>query len=249
MLEKVVESIHTESSPQKIRAFFSLLDSLFSPEDKAESLAKLAEALAVKNPIEALKALQSANRLCPQNDVVLSSAEKVLTQLNRSGSASKLALLKKRAPFSADLKAESSIGNEVTRANTALHSPSAEIQNISPISDNLPQVNESLTSVPQLATMKMTFSSAQAPSSYTLFSMFLQDAELNYGWLEFAEGFTDNLLGLIHFVNFLREENKISGESLLRSIETLKKYVAKPDTEIRCRVRFFELFESHHEDD
>ena len=92
--------------------------------------------------------------------------------------------------------------------------------------------------------LNITFSEARNPDKYDLFSQFLRDAHLDYRWLELAEGFTDNLLGLIHFAHFLREEQKLSGPILEQAKIVLKTYLTKHNAEIRCKVRFFELFEA-----
>jgi hypothetical protein len=91
----------------------------------------------------------------------------------------------------------------------------------------------------------LTFSD-QKSEKYDIFSSFLKDSGLDFRLLELAEGFSDNALGLVHFVNFLREEKKIEGATLERAVATLKIFVLQPGTELRCRVRFFDLFEAQN---
>ncbi len=289
MFEKMLESIAREPSPQKIRAFLSLVETLPSPEMKANVLADFADSRVSQDVVEALKALQCGFRMDPKNGPILKVAESVFKRLNRHEAAKRIAEYRshtasERLEFGglSEKTLEFLPGNKTTIAGVAelLTPVSVEKKQVedAPFQDfeaafasNEESVSlafgpsfdkESTHSIrvgpdfsvvqkaPVAPLERKSESTLEAPEasevSYEIFTRFLQAAELDFRFLDLAEGFSDNTLGLVHFVNFLRDEKKIEGPVLERAVATLKAIVLKPGGDLRCRVRFFDLFDAQN---
>jgi hypothetical protein len=91
--------------------------------------------------------------------------------------------------------------------------------------------------------VRLTFGE-EISGKYSIFSDFLSDAGWDYRWLEWVEGFSDTALGLVHFVDYLRSQKKIEGVELEKAVVLLRRAVARHESDVRSKVRFFELFES-----
>lgn len=95
MLEQVLEGIEADAAPQKIHAFLALVDSLETPEDKAEALASFAKSRIKTNALDAIKAMQCAYRLAPRKDSVLEVIEFCFEQLKRNEAKTRIAKYRK----------------------------------------------------------------------------------------------------------------------------------------------------------
>jgi hypothetical protein len=91
------------------------------------------------------------------------------------------------------------------------------------------------------ALVRFTFSENEG--AFGVFAEYLRTTGIDFRLLEKAEGFQDSTLGLVLFVNYLLENEKIPKEKIGGAIEILKSFVFRKDSDVRSQVRFHELFE------
>jgi hypothetical protein len=120
-------------------------------------------------------------------------------------------------------------------ANTPQITPSAQTPNV-------PEV-PSEESYEQNRAPHITFSEIATNRNYDSFVQFLQSNTLDFRLLEYAEGFSDSTLGLIHFIHYLVGSGKIQGSAIQTATVALRKIVHTENVDIKCRVRFLELLE------
>jgi hypothetical protein len=271
MLEQILEGLKDDPSPHKIRAFLCLVDTLNDPDKKAEALADFGRLRLRVDAFEALKALQCAFRLSPKNQRLLEAMEWVFTALNREDAHKRIAMYrqsiqKEEMPPSekSDTKAPMEFEENVKTTRSAPFNTSLGTSPLERISldFSLPDASETqgvpLSPQPAWASQDtkvessiladnppapLRFTFSQNEAAFGIFAEYLRTTGLDFRLLEKAEGFQDSTLGLVLFVNYLRENEKISKEKIAGATEILRTFVFRKDSDVRSQVRFHELFE------
>ena len=232
MFEKSLKSIEDDpTNDEQLRAFLSLVGQLSSSSEKADALAHLAEVLFKSNVLVALEQIEAAFRLSPEHEKVLGV---LTTFFEKRGS--KDALQKVRS-FARSKGIDS-------------HEPPADLPRAAkrePTLATTPKPTKSLlVSREGSASEKPVAKKQEKPATPThdLFNDFVKEAKLPYGVLGFAEEFADSLLGLIHFLSYLRRVRKITLSEFARSAEILLLLIDKAPNGLEAKARYHEIMKS-----
>ena len=233
MFEKSLKSIEEDPTDEgQLRAFLSLVGQLPSAAEKADALAHLAEVLTPSNLLGALEHIEAAFRLSPEHQKVLGVLTTIFEKRGRKEALLKIkAFARKKGPESARPPAD--VPRPGKREPTLATTPKPSKSLLSGRSDNA--IDKDISKVfPKVA-------ASPAKKNQEIFRDFVLEARLPENVLEFAPEFVSSLLGLIHFVFYLRHTRKVTLGEFARSTKILLLLIDDSPLDSLASIRFNEL--------